>query len=134
MPPRPARLQAGWSQELEPGTYLARVTFPSGEHIAKTCTLAEGETTTVPIDVHGLSGHESLERSAVLRLLPPKRGSAGSRGAEVRICVAEALGTRSGIWLEPDPIRRSGRLLATTTRSATSSAPRAALGADPVTW
>jgi hypothetical protein len=65
--PRSVRVGSGWRQELAAGTYLARVHFPSGHVVRQTCTVHDGEQTQVNIDVHALSGHESLERPAVLR-------------------------------------------------------------------
>jgi Restriction Enzyme Adenine Methylase Associated len=65
--PRSVRVDSGWQQDLEPGTYLARVRFPSGEVERQTCTVREGDRTQIWMDVHALSGHESLERPAVLR-------------------------------------------------------------------
>src|ERR1035437_3959768 len=67
--PRSVQLARGWRQDLEPGTYLARVRFPSGEILRQTCTVREGEHARISIDVHGLSRHDRLERSAVLRPL-----------------------------------------------------------------
>jgi hypothetical protein len=62
---------AGWQRELVPGTYLARVYFPSGELVQQTCTIRDGEQTEVNVDIPNLNlaGRERLERSAVLRPL-----------------------------------------------------------------
>lgn len=78
--PRSVRLGSGWQQDLEPGTYLARVRFPSGEEIRQTCTVHDGDQTQISIDVHVLSGHESLERSAVLRPLVRDESTPGLAG------------------------------------------------------
>jgi len=65
--PRSVRLTEGWRELLSPGTYLARVRFPSGQEIKETCTIRDRDVTRVSIDVHQLSGHESLELPAALR-------------------------------------------------------------------
>lgn len=79
--PSPVSVGAGWSQRLEPGTYLTRVTFPSGERITKTSTITPGGTATVDVNVHALSGQESLERPAVLRPLHRDEATDGLSGA-----------------------------------------------------
>jgi hypothetical protein len=66
-PPRLVQLASGWRQDLEPGTYLVRVRFPSGKEIRRTCTVRDGEHIPISIDVRGLAGQESLERSVDLR-------------------------------------------------------------------
>jgi repressor LexA len=67
--PRLVRLARGWRQNLKPGTYLIRVRFPSGQEIRRTCTVRDGDQIALSVDVHGLSGHGSLERPAALRRL-----------------------------------------------------------------
>jgi len=65
--PRLVQLAKGWRQDLEPGTYLVRVRFPSGEEIRQTCTVRDGDHIPISVDVGGLAGRESLERSVVPR-------------------------------------------------------------------
>jgi hypothetical protein len=80
VPPRSVTLHDETIFDLKPGTYLTRVLFPSGNVARQTCTVAEGEKTPVNIDVHALSGHESLERSAVLRPLIRDETTPGLEG------------------------------------------------------
>lgn len=75
--PRSVRLASGWSQVLESGTYLARISFPSGEVVRQTCAVHDGDRTELDIDVHALSGFESLERPAILRPLMRDEGTPG---------------------------------------------------------
>jgi len=82
--PQSVALSDGWKRSIAPGTYLARVRFPSGEVIRRTCTVPEGQTTSVSIDVHSLSGQESLERSAVLRPFVRDEQAPGFAGTELR--------------------------------------------------
>jgi hypothetical protein len=78
--PRLAQLASGWRQDLEPGTYLVRVRFPSGEEIRRTCTVRDGDHIPISVDVRGLAGHESLERSAALRPLVRDESTPGLAG------------------------------------------------------
>ena len=78
--PQLVHLASGWQHDLAPGTYLARVRFPSGEVVRQTCTVRDGEPTQVKVDVHALSGHESLERQAVLRPLVRDESTPGLAG------------------------------------------------------
>jgi hypothetical protein len=65
--PRSVQLASEWKQDLEPGTYLARVSLPSGDVVRQTCAVRDGDRTRLAIDVRALPGHESLERPRVLR-------------------------------------------------------------------
>jgi hypothetical protein len=83
--PRLVQLASGWRQDLEPGTYLVRVRFPSGQEIRQTCTVRDGDHIPISVDMRRLAGHESLERSAALRPVARDErtpGLAGTRFAE----------------------------------------------------
>jgi repressor LexA len=78
--PRLVQLARGWQQDLKPGTYLVRVRFPSGEEIRRTCTVRDGDHIPISVNVHGSSGHESLERPSVLRTLFRDESTPGLTG------------------------------------------------------
>ncbi|HKI17870.1 MAG TPA: hypothetical protein VKA15_08310, partial [Isosphaeraceae bacterium] len=65
--PRLVQLASGWQYELDPGTYLVRVRFPSGEEIRRTCTVRDGDHIGISVDVRGLPGYERLERLGIPR-------------------------------------------------------------------
>jgi hypothetical protein len=79
--PRLVQLASGWRQDLEPGTYLVRVRFPSGKEIRRTCTVRDGDRIPISVDVRGLAGRESLERSEALRPLVRDESAPGLAGA-----------------------------------------------------
>ena len=78
--PRLVQLARGWQQDLNPGTYVVRVRFPSGEEIRRTCTVRDGDHIAISVDVRGLSGHEGLERPTVLRTLARDKSTPGLAG------------------------------------------------------
>jgi hypothetical protein len=63
---QPALIGGKTELDLPTGTYLTRARLPSGATIRRTSTVEDGALTEVDIDVHALTGHESLERSALL--------------------------------------------------------------------
>ena len=65
--PRLVQLASGWRQDVEPGTYLVRVRFPSGEEIRQTCTVRDGDRIPISVDVRSLAGRENLERAEARR-------------------------------------------------------------------
>jgi hypothetical protein len=67
--PRLVQLGSGWRQDVEPGTYLVRVRFPSGEETRQTCTVRDGDHILISVDVRSLAGRKSLERSVARRPL-----------------------------------------------------------------
>src|SRR5689334_23324897 len=79
-PSRLVRLASGWRQDVEPGTYLIRVRFPSGKEIRRTCTVRDGDHIPISVDVRGLAGRESLERSAALRSVVRDESTPGLAG------------------------------------------------------
>jgi hypothetical protein len=47
----PVRIGRGWQAELQPGTYLVRVRFPSGLVAHRTFAIEDGKATRVTIDI-----------------------------------------------------------------------------------
>jgi hypothetical protein len=80
--PRSVTVGTGWQRELAPGTYLARVYFPSGRLVQQTCSIRDGEQTEVNVEIHNFFGHERLERSAVLRPLVRDETTPGLAGED----------------------------------------------------
>jgi hypothetical protein len=52
---------------LRPGVYVVHVDPPSGERLRQTVTVSKGQRTTAWFHLHSLSGHETLEKTALLR-------------------------------------------------------------------
>ncbi len=103
MAPRSVRLIEGLRQQLSPGTYLARVRFPSGQEIRETCTIRDGDPTRISIDVHQLSGHESLELPAALRSVTREEDtSSAARAAFAAVWVRRWEGTGARKWRPVD--------------------------------
>lgn len=84
---------------VDPGTYVVHLDVPSGQRLSKVVTAVEGEDQRVIFDFHTLSGHEALEKIALLQPFDRQEESLGLDADEygsawVRLWVRQA----SGRW------------------------------------
>jgi hypothetical protein len=67
---------------VDPGAYVVHVDPPSGQRLMKTVRVVEGQQVTASFFLHELSGHETLEKGALLRGVDRRPGSSGLDGEE----------------------------------------------------
>ena len=57
----------GVSVIVDPGTYVVHLDTPSGQRLSRAVTAREGQNQSVSFDLYALSGHEALEKTALLQ-------------------------------------------------------------------
>jgi Bacterial RNA polymerase, alpha chain C terminal domain len=67
---------------VDPGAYVVHVDPPSGRRMKKIVRVLEGEQATAGFFLEELSGHETLEKTALLRGVDRRAGSPGLEGDE----------------------------------------------------
>lgn len=80
LPARSVRIGQGWHHNMQAGTYLARIRFPSGRMEQRTCTVSDDAQTQVIIDMPNVPGRDRLERPALLRRLEMNDDAPGLQG------------------------------------------------------
>jgi hypothetical protein len=70
------------SFSVDPGAYVVHVDPPSGQRLNRTVRLVEGQQVTASFFLQELSGHEDLEKGALLRGVDRRPGSSGLDGEE----------------------------------------------------
>lgn len=80
--PRAVLVEESPKFQLEAGIYGVHVSIPAGGTLRRSVTVKERDTVTADFDLHALSGHETLERTALLKASVDP----GSRGLDSTEC------------------------------------------------
>jgi hypothetical protein len=90
----------GTAIQVDPGIYVVHLDTPSGQRLSKAVDARESPNQLVSFDLHALSGHEALEKTALLKPFDsqeqsPGLDAAGFRSAWIRLWKRQT----SGQWL-----------------------------------